>query len=70
VKDEGKPIEARLTFMRETGTVETGVFNTVKEAKNWVRRRLRQLDAQGVATSREYVKREVFERLPIDGGAQ
>jgi hypothetical protein len=68
MKDTNRPIEARLTFMVETGTVETEVFDSVKEAKNWIRRRLCQLNSEGVETSRRYVNCEVFERLPAEGG--
>jgi hypothetical protein len=72
VKDTNQPIEARLTFYRPTGTVETELFDTEADAKAWIRRRVRQLDAEGFSVSPDDLKREVFKRLPVDraeGGA-
>jgi hypothetical protein len=56
---EQRNIEARLTFMRETGTVEVEMFDTVRDAKAWIARRLRQLDAEGFATDAMHIRREV-----------
>jgi hypothetical protein len=45
--------------MRETGTVEVEMFDTVRDAKAWIARRLRQLDAEGFATDAMHIRREV-----------
>lgn len=58
-------VEARMTFFRPTGTVEVEMFDSVSEAKAWMRRRKRQLDREGFDTSSDCVKCEAS--LPRDG---
>lgn len=73
MKDTNQPWEARLTFMRPIGIVETELFDTAADAEAWIRRRLRQLDAEGFATTDGYIRREVFARSDIsemEGGAR
>lgn len=65
--DPKKNIEARLTFMRPTGTVEVEMFETPAEAKAWIERRVRQLNDQGVATDAMHLRREVSQ-IPSAGG--
>lgn len=73
MKDTNQPWEARLTFMRPTGTVETELFDTAADAEAWIRRRFRQLDAEGFATTDGYVRRELIVRRSLsetEGGAR
>ena len=51
-------IEARLTFLR-AASVETEMFDTASDAKRWIAARCRQLDREGVDTSREWLRTEI-----------